>query len=194
MKISELLRLRHGQASAGVPQIKVATVRFVPGWLLQLLCAVLLYLGVWTATGWMLDVPASMILGLTAVLAVTNLVRVTVLTPVVLLSATALFLITPAGGEVNWRMFVLVALTAAVFRLYVLLTLATRTTDIALSVVWEQTKLWAVLVSPAALILVLLLLLNGTEPGTNAWLYVAAVALAALGILSGISLYPVRRP
>lgn len=84
--------------------------------------------------------PASIILGLTVILTVSNLVRVTVMTPIAMVSATVLFLI-----------------------------------------------------SPAALILLLLQLLSGVTSGNNAWLYWAAAALATLGMVVGIRAYRVGR-
>lgn len=197
MKVSDVTQAVMGRRSRAhngdVPQIKVGSVRFVPAWLLQLLSAALLLLGVWLATGWMLPAPASIVLGLTVVLAVTNLVRVTFMTPMIMVGATVLFLISPAGSAIGWRAYALVGLAIAIFRLYTLLSLVTRNTDVALGVLREQTKIWAVLVSPAALILLLLQFLSGVTSGNNAWLYWAAAALATLGVLSGVKLYRVGR-
>ncbi|XBH22708.1 hypothetical protein V5R04_05670 [Jonesiaceae bacterium BS-20] len=185
---------RRSKANNGdVPQIKVGSVRFVPAWSLQLLSATLLLLGMWLATGWMLPAPTSIILGLTVILAVSNLVRVTVMTPIAMVGATVLFLISPAGNAIGWRTYALLGLTIAAVRLYTLLSLVARKTDVALGVLREQTIIWAVLVAPAALILLLLQLLSGVTSGNNAWLYWAAAALATLGVVVGIRAYRVGR-
>lgn len=192
--IQSLLGRRSQDSAGNIPRIKITGVPSIPAWSLQLLTGVLLFLGVWIATGWMLPTPASILLGLTAVLAGSNLVRVTFLTPMVMIAATLLFFIAPVGTDISWRSFALIGLSSVIFRLYTLLSLVARSTDIALSVVWRQTKIWAVLMGFAAAVLILLHLLSGTTTFTNVWLYLAALALAVLGTLSAISLYSVRRP
>ena len=174
-------------------KIEVNAGPLVPAWVIFGFYGVACTAGSWIATGWMLTGLAITLTLIVAVSAFSSPWRFSSFPAFCALALSALYLAVPVGEIVSWRSYILVALVTAAFRLFAILSLVSRKTEIAMPVLWQQVRIWAALVASAFVILLLLQVGTQGSQTNQAWMYLAAGAVTLVAVISGRSLKDSKR-
>lgn len=176
---------RRSKHQVTLPEIKTNLGALVPA---RLITALYGLVGIGTialATQWMLNGVQLIFVGLAVVAAGYNFYNPSPLLGLGGLGLTALYFLTPAGASVGLTSFALLFTATAGLRLTALLSVAGPTTRISMGVLRHQARLYGLVVSGGAIVL-LLVMLVGSEPVLNpSWLYLSAAAFVTLAIMCG---------
>lgn len=173
--------------------IEVNSGPLVPAWILFGFYGAACTAALWLATAWMLTGISMTITIIGAISAFSGPWRFSSFPAFSALAFTALCFAVPAGQELSWRSFVLIALVTAAFRLFAILSLVSRKTEIVMTVLWQQVRIWAALVASAFVILILLQVGTQGSQTNQAWMYLAAGSLILVAVISALSLKDSKR-
>lgn len=175
-------------------KIEVNSSLLVPAWILFGLYGATCTAALWIATAWMLPGISITLTILGAISGFSSPWRFSSFPAFFALALSALYFSVPAGGAVSWRSYVLVGLVTAAFRLFAILSLISPRTEIVLPVLWQQARIWAVLVATAFVVLLLVQVGTSDSQTNQAWLYLGTGALTLVAVICALSLKESKRP